>query len=58
MPHADNIRDMMEHLTLHVAPGGDDAGRGTEAAPFATIERAATKWPSACAPAPSGRSPC
>ena len=31
---------MMEHLTLHVAPGGDDAGPGTEAAPFATIERA------------------
>ncbi len=30
----------MEPLTLHVATGGDDAGPGTEEAPFATIERA------------------
>jgi hypothetical protein len=27
-------------VTLHVAPGGDDRGAGTAAAPFATLERA------------------
>ena len=30
----------MEHLTLHVATGGDDAGPGSGEAPFATVERA------------------
>ena len=29
-----------EHLTLHVAAGGDDTAPGTEKAPFATVERA------------------
>ena len=31
---------MMSPLKFHIAPGGDDDGPGTAAAPFATLERA------------------